>query len=318
MCTSPLSSFMEQYPKSHRPEISDLQSFWESGIYDLFVEFSDHIFNQYDLRFGIPVWSSAHGWTYRIGKSGVYIIKGIQIRQDGFVADGILVQDRKRYLTLLEHIHNLYKQKESWFQEKIAEKNRRQTQRNKVRIRREQEELLTIRDRILPEKYNIFHWPSKLDIKKLRRLYRLDAAGIQDSILVDEVGMTLYLRCKLGKEDMERMGQSVIRCHNCGADIAAETDFRQCACGFQYSFREYRRSYRRNNMPTGCAAKIFETFISEWERAKSYSDKIVLIDTLLHEFHRSLISGTVNRPVAMNFMDGTRKEVEKIIDELAR
>lgn len=71
-------------------------------------------------------------------------------------------------------------------------------------------------------------------------------------------------------------------------------------------------------MPTGSAAKIFETFILEWEHAKDYSNKMILIDTLLHEFHRSMVSGTINRPVGLNFLDGTRKDVEKIINELAR
>ena len=44
---------------------------------------------------------------------------------------------------------------------------------------------------------------------------------------------------------------------------------------------------------------------------------MILIDKLLHEFHLSLISGAVHRPVAMNFIDGTREKVERIINELA-
>lgn len=45
---------------------------------------------------------------------------------------------------------------------------------------------------------------------------------------------------------------------------------------------------------------------------------MILIDRLLHEFHLSLISGARHRPVAMNFIDGTRANVDKIIDELAK
>lgn len=318
MFTSPSSSFIEQFPRSHRPEIRELQLFWKKEIYQLFTQFADIILKLYDLRFGIPVWTSAYGWTYRVGRSGVYIMKGIQIWQDGFVVDDIMVQDQESYQQLIHYVGKLYKQKKNEFLEKIAEKNRRQKQRNKKRIQREKEEFLALQEKILPDKYNIFHWPCKLDIKKLRRLYQLDANGIQDDLLVDEVGLALYFRCKLGKEDMERMERYIIRCHNCGADIVAGTDFRQCVCGCQYSFREYRRSYCRNNMPTGSAAKIFETFILEWEHAKDYSNKMILIDTLLHEFHRSMVSGTINRPVGMNFLDGTRKDVEKIINELAR
>ena len=71
-------------------------------------------------------------------------------------------------------------------------------------------------------------------------------------------------------------------------------------------------------MPTGAAEKIFNLFIQNWERAKSYREKIMLIDTLLHEFHLSLVSGATHRPVAMNFIDGSRSSVEQIINSLAR
>lgn len=342
MCILPSNSFRERFPKSHRPEISDLEHFWKMEIYQLFTALAEYIQQEFDLRFGIPVWTSTNGWTYRIGKSGVYLFKGIKILPDGFVVDHIVVKNQESYQHLIDYIQNFYQDRKSEFEEKIAEKNRRQRQRNLVRMQREENEFQEIQDRIVPQKYNQFHWPSKLNPGKLRRLYQLDAAGIKDDSLVDEVGLTLYLRCKLGKEDQERMDKFIIRCHHCGADLVPEMgtnidsdnsggiqidhgqsdsshvfDFRQCVCGYQYSFREYRRSYRKNNMPTGAAAEIFKRFIVEWERADCYESKIVLIDTLLHEFHRSLVSGATHRPVAMNFMDGTRKNVEALIQELS-
>ena len=70
-------------------------------------------------------------------------------------------------------------------------------------------------------------------------------------------------------------------------------------------------------MPTGAAARVFDEYIKAWVWAKDYSSKMILIDKLLHEFHLSLISGTVHRPVAMNFIDGTREKIEKIINDLA-
>ena len=44
---------------------------------------------------------------------------------------------------------------------------------------------------------------------------------------------------------------------------------------------------------------------------------MILIDKLLLEFHLSLVSGAIHRPVAMNFIDGTREKVTSIINELA-
>lgn len=310
--------FKEQFPKKCRPEISDLEIFLDDEIYILFRNFAEYILQKYDLRFGIPLWTEEYGWTYRIGKSGVYLITGIQIEKNKFVVDEIEIANKEQYRLLTEHIDEAYRQNRDDYLEKIAEKNKQQVERTKLRIAREKEEFALIQSKIIPGKYNVFRWPKKLDIHKLNRLYMLDAKGIQDEVLADEIGLTLYLRCKYGKEDMERMERKVIRCHGCGNEIGGKTDFRQCSCGLQYSYREYRRSYRRDNMPTGSAEKIFELFMQNWSTAKNYNEKIVLIDTLLHEFHLSLISGTTHRPVAMNFIDGTRDRVENIINNLAR
>lgn len=317
MYTSQLSSFKEQFPKNHRPEITDLNDFWSVDAFELFRDFVEHILSRYDLRFGVPVWSEANGWTYRIGRSGVYLIKGIRIEREGFIVDEIHINDRTSYALLLEYVRNVYEQNKSNFQEQIINKNIRQAQRNKMRVERERNEQLMIRDRIISEKYNVFHWPAKLDIYRLKQLYMLDAKGIQDNILVDEIGLILYVRCIYGKEDMQRMEKSIIRCHNCSQELAGSSDFRQCRCGYQYSYKEYRRSYRKNNMPTGAASKVFEAFMTGWSLAKSYNEKMILIDTLLHEFHLSLISGAIHRPVAMNFIDGTRSQVESFINDLA-
>lgn len=318
MCTSQLNNFKECFPKNHRPEISDLAAFWNNGVEDLFRNFAKYILDNYDLRFGVPVWSETSGWTYRVGKSGVNLINGIRIKKNGFMVDEILVDDHKSYLLALEYVKNLYQQRKCEFLKKIEEVNARQAERNKARIIREREELISVQKRIILGKYNVFHWPAKLDIHKLRKLYMLDAKGIQDKVLVEEVGLMLYMRCKYGKEDMERMEKAIIRCHNCGNEVGGEEDFRQCACGYQYSYKEYRRSFRRNNMPTGAASKVFEEYMVKWNVVKGYSEKIILIDTLLHEFHLSLVSGAVHRPVAMNFIDGTRKQIESVIGELAR
>lgn len=311
-------SFQEQFPKKHRPEITDLEAFWNREIYTLFREFSESILQKYDLRFGIPSWTEAYGWTYRIGKSGVFLIKGIRIEKDGFLVDGGKVHDAETYSRCLAHVEEVYRQNKESFLEKIAEKNRRQAERNKARIAREKKEFAELQARIVPDQYNKFRWPEKLDIYKLNKLYQLDAKGIRDEALADEIGLTLYLRCKYGKEDAERMEQYTVRCHGCGRELGGEEDFRQCGCGRQYSYREYRRSYRRNNMPTGAAAKTFADFIWKWEAAQGYQEKMILIDTLLHEFHLSMISGATHRPAAMNFIDGSRERVDQIISRLAR
>ena len=311
-------SWKEAFPKENRPEVMDLETFMNPEIHRLFKVFAEYILQEFDLRFGIPIWTEKQGWLYRIGKSGIYLINGIRIESDRFVVEQVEVTNTEQFCLLMEYVEKIYQSNKEVFYAKIAEKNRRQSERNAKRIERERKELEAVQLKIVPEKYNVFQWPEKLDIYKLNKLYMQDAKGIQDEVLADEIGLMLYLRCKYGKEDMERMERYIIRCHGCGADLAGEGDFRQCSCGRQYSYKEYRRNYRRNNMPTGAAEKIFNLFIQNWERAKSYREKIMLIDTLLHEFHLLLVSGATHRPVAMNFIDGSRSSVEQIINSLAR
>ena len=312
-----MSLFKELFPKSHKPEINDLDLFFSNELANLLHEFSSYLLDKYDLRFGIPTWSEENGWVYRIGKSGVYLFTGLVIEEEQFTLDQISVRDRSSYLLLLEHIHIIYTNEKTSFLQKIAEKNKRQAERNAIRIQKEKEERDLLQEKINRDKFNKFKWPVKLDVQKLRQLYLMDAKGIKDEFLADEIGIILYQRCKYGKEDMELMDRYIIRCHNCNQNIAGNEDFRECNCGFQYSYKEYRRSYRRNNMPSGAAAKVFNEYIQNWERAKDYDSKLLLIDKLLHEFHLSLISGAPHRPVAMNFIDGTREKVEKIINDLA-
>ena len=104
----------------------------------------------------------------------------------------------------MEYVEKIYQSNKEVFYAKIAEKNRRQSERNAKRIERERKELEAVQLKIVPEKYNVFQWPEKLDIYKLNKLYMQDAKGIQDEVLADEIGLMLYLRCKYGKEDMER------------------------------------------------------------------------------------------------------------------
>ncbi len=57
--------------------------------------------------------------------------------------------------------------------------------------------------------------------------------------------------------------------------------------------------------------------MARWNLARIYNEKMILIDTLLHEFHLSLVSGGLHRSVAVNFIDGTQKKIEYIINGLA-
>ena len=128
MYISQLNNFKECFPKNQRPEISELEVFWNNGVEDLVRDFAEYILQNYDLGFGVPIWSGTGGWTYRVGKSRVYLIKGIQIEKKGFIVGEILVDDHKSYILALEYVNNLYQKHKCEFLKKIAEVNARQAE----------------------------------------------------------------------------------------------------------------------------------------------------------------------------------------------
>ncbi|MDR2590956.1 MAG: hypothetical protein LBC71_08250, partial [Oscillospiraceae bacterium] len=58
-------------------------------------------------------------------------------------------------------------------------------------------------------------------------------------------------------------------------------------------------------------------FIEDWSKAKGYIEKMLLIDRLIHEFHINLNSGVKGRFVAINLIQGTKKQIGDLIISLA-
>lgn len=312
-----MAQFKEAFDKNHRPTVTDLQEYLPENVVELFRNFADSLLEEYNISFAIPTWSSRNGWVYKIGRSGVFLIEGVTIEEDGFTVMGHAVKDKASYDSMFKDFMEYYTKEKDTFLQKIKDRNQLQAERSRARVEREKKEKELLAAKINPEKFNRFRWPDKLNINELRQLYRKDASGMKDEELADDIGLCLYVRCKYGKEDMQLMNEYKLRCHHCNEILYGSEDFRECSCGYQYSYKEYRRSYRRNNMPTGAAAKVFDEFVEKWPQQQDYDSKMRAIDTLLHEFHLNLVSGAVHRPVAMNFMDGTREQIEKIINELA-
>lgn len=165
------------------------------------------------------------------------------------------------------------------------------------------------------------------------RLYAAEAAGTPDETLVDDIGYTLYTRCKLAAEIWDIMERGAIRCLACGAepDVAHMLDARHrkyldwsqepiaCTCGKRYTYRGYRQAYRTNNMPRGAASDVFDAFVASWEGVakRGYREKMLLVDGLVHAAHVSLLGGTQGRPVAINLIEGNKAQILALLSQLA-
>jgi uncharacterized Zn finger protein (UPF0148 family) len=160
-------------------------------------------------------------------------------------------------------------------------------------------------------------WARRLPPPLLKRLYQADARGFRDLELCEEVGSYLYVRC----ETFARVACGEVECPLCGTVFAVAREGRShCpgeGCRWETTQAAYRQSIRNHYAATGRARAAYETFHRSWPTAKSYSDKILLIDQLIQSFHVDEKTGRPVKSVASKLLEGNKKEVVRFLDELS-
>ncbi|MDR0948768.1 MAG: hypothetical protein LBM69_04560 [Lachnospiraceae bacterium] len=312
-------SWKELYDKSNRPDRTALNNFWRSNVRQVFVELSNTLHRQYGLALTNLTYTKTHGWIMKFTKSGIVLVKKVIFEQDAFYIDHISVNNAESMQTALEYVESLYtpdflKQ----FQEKIETRNKKQVERSKRSAQNEKNAINEIVKIVGNDKLNQFKWSPKLSQRDLKRLYREDAKMIYNDELVDEVGYTLYARCIQGRDERLLANENKLKCHNCG-NILSKTNSQilQCDCGHHYVFREYMRSFNKNSMPSRSATPFFNDFINRWPFAKSYHEKMQLIDWVIHQCHLNMLSGVKRGFAGLNLIEGSKEEVRNLILELA-
>ena len=167
-------------------------------------------------------------------------------------------------------------------------------------------------------------WAPRVQPGALRRLYQLDAQGILDGDLIDQVGFALYSRCRSIMHVSDAMNGKV-HCPRCDTIIQhpgpAPADVLGCpACGWETRWEAYYATYRTQELGAGGAADIFEDFMAEWERARTAREKMVLIDQLIHRWHwetqRQRPKFGLGRPTGVNLIEGNKQHVLALLDTL--
>jgi len=166
---------------------------------------------------------------------------------------------------------------------------------------------------------------------KIRRLYESDAQGILDEELLDDVGITLLLRCKdiLAIHEAKRGRIECPRCARRGERTLIERSARQgdvrdevitCSeCGWQITWGEYALSFKRKQLNAGGAVEAFQRYVRDYRAARTPQEKLLAVDRLIHEFHYSLRDQPDRpcRPVGVNLIEGKLPDVAQFLDELA-
>jgi len=170
------------------------------------------------------------------------------------------------------------------------------------------------------------NWTPRVPKWKLRRLYETEARGVYDDELIDDVGITLYCRCR----DMltihkARFGGRV-RCQRCDhrgeerhipRQRKARDEVLTCEeCGWSITWGQFMKSIRRKQLNPGGAVNVFRRFVESYPRKRTPRDKLLAMDRLVHEFHYGL-KNDPGRPVAVNLLVGKIEEVVAFLDDLS-
>lgn len=167
-------------------------------------------------------------------------------------------------------------------------------------------------------------WASRVHPNKLRRLYELDAQGILDEELLDNVGYALYSRCQSILHVSSAMLGNV-HCPRCDTIIKRQSmdpvSVLHCTtCGWETTWGAYYNTYRTQELGAGGALDMFQAFVARWEHVRTARDKMLLIDQLIHRWHwetqRQRPKFGLGRPTGVNLIEGNRKQVLAFLDTL--
>jgi uncharacterized CHY-type Zn-finger protein len=174
------------------------------------------------------------------------------------------------------------------------------------------------------------HWSPRVPKQKIRRLYERTCQGIWDDALIDDVGMTLYERCRdiltIHRIHRERL----VACPRCDGELPGEAPLIPLphgidvpivcpACGWAMTWRDYHRTFQRQQLNPGGAVEEFERFVRDYARAREARDKMLAIDRVIHAFHYSLRTepDRPTRPAGVNLIDGRLADVVPFLDDLS-
>lgn len=163
-------------------------------------------------------------------------------------------------------------------------------------------------------------WAPRLKKKNIARLYRTDALGIHDEVLIEEVGLGFLARCHSILSATEAWGGQAA-CPACETIIVhsgGKNTVLNCRkCGWQGSWQAYQDTYRGKQLVSGSMASFINSYVEQYPRASSLGEKMVLIDTLLHHYHGEIMNRPC-RPGALNLIEGRMDDIVIFLDDLSR
>jgi hypothetical protein len=169
---------------------------------------------------------------------------------------------------------------------------------------------------VLPE------WSPRLPMSKIHRLYNLDAQGIYDEELIDDIGYALMARCEsFIHANQATRGEAICPlCQNRVEHHFENNEILTCGkCGWQATWKDYFGTIQHKQLSGAEPVLVFfAEYIETYPKARTPQEKMFRIDRLLHGFHYASIhhQNTPTRPVAINLIDGRLNEVIEFLERL--
>jgi transcription elongation factor Elf1 len=171
-------------------------------------------------------------------------------------------------------------------------------------------------------------WSPRVPKWKLRRLYERVAQGIWDDELIDDVGMTLFMRCRDILRIHRASAKKLVTCPRCdrtGTETLIhrkgnrDTPIVCPVCGWSMTWYAYHRTWKRRQLNPGGAVDYFRAFVDSYPRAGTPRDKMLAIDLVIHSWHFSLRDepDRPTRPAGVNLVVGKLGDVVRFMDELS-
>lgn len=168
------------------------------------------------------------------------------------------------------------------------------------------------------------NWSKRVPLEKIKRLYHSDAQGMLDDALLDEVGHGLYMRC-CDIREFKRACAGEVTCRNCGHQLCRRgiavrpqgdlSEVLKCRCGWQMTWGDYLKKSQGNQLGASDVELLVEHFIGQWPQSKTPSDKLLLIDWLIHQFHVKIVG--MGNLFGVNMLSGSAQEVFDFLNTLA-
>jgi hypothetical protein len=160
-------------------------------------------------------------------------------------------------------------------------------------------------------------WSPRLRPQLLKRLYESDARGLQDTALCDKVGFILYARC----HTFTLVYRTEVECPLCDTVFkVSQHGTSPCPgedCAWWTNRETYGQSVRNHYAWPGRAIEAFESFYRAYPQVKTYPEKMLLIDHLIHGFHIDEKTGAQVKSVASKLLEGNKKAVVAFLDNLS-